>query len=117
MTTLDEVTNLFLNSTYGFLSFSKSSKLFHISDYLGRRQVTTLDKVTNLFLNSTYGFLSFSKSGPELPQVPVVFRYFVTYLTSFVAVDPFFRTEDPHVASRTDNGDKFLNKAPPDARP
>ena len=32
----------------------------------------------------------------------------LAYLTSFVAVAPFFRTKDPRVASRTD---KFFNKA------
>ena len=71
-------------------------------------QVTTFDNITNFFLLSTYGFLPFSKSRPELPQMPVVSRYFVTYLTSFVAVAPFFRTKDPRVASRTNT---FFNKA------
>ena len=33
-------------------------------------------------------------------------RYFVAYLTSFVAVAPFFRTKDPRVALRTN---KFFN--------
>ena len=35
-------------------------------------------------------------------------RYFVAYLTTFVAVAPFFRSKDPRVALRTD---KFFAKA------
>ena len=86
---------------------------------LSELQVTTLDDTTDLFLRSTYGFIPLSKSGflpllksgPELPQVPVVSRYFVAYLTSFVAaaVAPFFRTKDQRVASRTN---KFFDKSP-----
>ena len=34
--------------------------------------------------------------------------HLLAYLTSFVAVAPYFRTKDPRVASRTD---KFFNKA------
>ena len=77
---------------------------------LSELQVITLDDVMNHCLQSqaTYGFLPFLKSGPELPQVPVASRYFVGYLTSFAAVAPFFRTEKPRVASRTD---KFFKKA------
>ena len=37
----------------------------------------------------------------------MVSRYFILYLTSFVAVAPFFRRKDPRVASRTD---KFFHK-------
>ena len=77
---------------------------------LSELQVTTLGDMTDLFLQSTYGFLPLLnlKSGPDLPKVSVVSRYFVAYLTSFVAVAPFFGTNDPSVASRTD---KFFNKA------
>ena len=46
-----------------------------------------------LLLHSFYGPLQESKSGMEMPKVPVVSRYFVAYLASFVAVAPFFRAK------------------------
>ena len=71
-------------------------------------QVTTLDDmITQLIMNYTYQALESSKFGPEMPQVPYVSRYFIAYLTFFVAVAPFFRSKDPRVASRTD---KFFAK-------
>ena len=53
-------------------------------------RVTPLDDVKALLLHSFYGFLQESKSGMEMPNVPVVSRYFFAYLASFVAVAPFF---------------------------
>ena len=44
-------------------------------------------------LHSFYGPLQESKSGMEISEVPVVSRYFVAYLASFVAVAPFFRAK------------------------
>ena len=44
-------------------------------------------------LHSFYSPLQDSKSGMEMPKVPVVSRYFVAYLASFVAVAPFFRAK------------------------
>ena len=44
-----------------------------------------------LLLHSFYGPLQESKFGMEMSKVPVVSRYFVAYLASFVAVAPFFR--------------------------
>ena len=46
-----------------------------------------------LLLHSFYGPLQESKFGMEMSKVPVVSRYFVAYLASFVAVAPFFRTK------------------------
>ena len=61
-------------------------------------RVTTLDDVEapGLLLRSFYSALPESKSGMEMPKVPVVSRYFVAYLASFVAVVPFFRAKDEH---------------------
>ena len=53
-------------------------------------RVTILDDVEALLLQSFYCSLQESKSGMEMPIVPVVSRYFVAYLASFVAVAPFF---------------------------
>ena len=44
----------------------------------------------------------------EMPKVPVVSRYFVAYLASFVAVAPFFRAKDERVQIGTV---KFFDKA------
>ena len=43
-----------------------------------------------------------------MPIVPVVSRYFVAYLASFVAVAPFFRAKDERVQTGTV---KFYDKA------
>ena len=45
-------------------------------------------------LHSFYGPLQEPKSGMEMPKVPIVSRYFVAYLVSFVAVAHFFRAKD-----------------------
>ena len=50
----------------------------------------SLAKKQALLLHSFYCPLQESKSGMEMPKVPVVSRYFVAYLASFVAVAPFF---------------------------
>ena len=73
-------------------------------------RVTTLDDVEDLLLRSQafYGALQESKSGMEMPKVPVVSRYFVTYLASFVAIAPFFRAKDERVQTGTV---KFFDKA------
>ena len=42
-----------------------------------------------ILLHSFYGPLQESKFGMEMPKVPVVSRYFVAYLASFVAFSPF----------------------------
>ena len=54
-----------------------------------------------LLLHSFYGCLQESKSGMEMPKVPVVSRYFVAYLASFVAIAPFFRAKDESVQTWT----------------
>ena len=71
-------------------------------------RVTTLDDVEALLLSSFYSALPESKSGMEMPKVPVVSRYFVAYLASFVAVAPFFRAKDERVQTGTV---KFFDKA------
>ena len=43
-----------------------------------------------------------------MPKVPVVSRYFVAFLASFVAVAPFFRAKDESVQTGTV---KFFDKA------
>ena len=53
-------------------------------------RMATLDDVEALLLRSFYCALPESKSGMEMPKVPVVSRYFVAYLESFVAVAPSF---------------------------
>ena len=58
-------------------------------------------------LHSFYGPLQESKSGMEKPKVPVVARYFVAYLTSFVAVAPLFRAKDKPQTGTV----KFFDKA------
>ena len=55
-------------------------------------RVTTLDDVEALLLRSFYSPLQESKYGMEMPKVPVVSRYYVAYLASFVPVAPFFVT-------------------------
>ena len=67
-------------------------------------RVTTLDDVEALLLSFFYGALPESKSGMEMPKVPVVSRY----LVSFVAVAPFFRAKDERVQTGTV---KFFDKA------
>ena len=52
-----------------------------------------MDDVEALLLRSFYGDLPDSKSGMEMPKVPVVSRYFVAYVASFVAVAPFVRAK------------------------
>ena len=64
-------------------------------------RVTTLDDVNALLLRSFYGPLQESKSGKEMPKVPVVSRYFVAYVASFVAVAPFYRAKDERVQTGT----------------
>ena len=54
-------------------------------------RVTTLDDDEALLLSSFYCPLQESKSGTEMPKMPVVSRYYVAYLASFVAASPFFR--------------------------
>ena len=73
-------------------------------------RVTTLDDVEDLLLRSQafYGALQESKTGMEMPTVPIVFRYFVAYLVSFVAVAPFFRAKDERVQT---GAVKFFDKA------
>ena len=44
-------------------------------------------------LHSFYCPLQESKFGMEMPKVPVVSRYFIAYLASFVAVAPFFQVK------------------------
>ena len=67
-----------------------------------------MDDVEALLLRSFYSALPESKSGMEMPKVPVVSRYFVAYLASFVAVAPFFRAKDERVQTGTV---KFFDKA------
>ena len=81
-------------------------------------RVTTLDDVEVLLLSSFYSALPDSKSGMEMPKVPVVSRYFVAYLASFVAVAPFFlamvapflRTKDKPQTGTVKFFDKALSK-------
>ena len=66
-----------------------------------------MDDVEALLLHSFYGALQESKSEMEMPKKPVVSRYFVAYLPSFVAVAPFFRAKDERVQT---GAVKFFDK-------
>ena len=50
-------------------------------------------KETGPLASLFYCPLQESKFGMEMPKVPVVSRYIVAYLASFVAVAPFFRAK------------------------
>lgn len=73
-------------------------------------RVTTQDDVEELCVRSFYCELPQTKSGNEMPKVPVVSRYLVAYLASFVAVAPFFRSKDDRVAFGTEKAFRMALK-------
>jgi len=73
-----------------FYVFSKVSSWQSMKDL----EVTTMDDVQELLMDAAYAVIPESRSGPSMPEVPVVSRNFISYISSFLSVAPFFRSQD-----------------------
>ena len=94
---VDDKDSKTLLNEFFFYVFSKFSSWQNMKDF----QVTTMEDVHDLF-GKRFAAIEGSRSGPEQPEVLSVSRNMVAYLTSFLAVAPFYSTTDLRVASRTD---------------